>query len=66
MARSYFAHVPATCWLVDQGNLKSIYRAETAQAAALRLDEFEHKWSDKFPPIGQSWRRNWEQIIPFF
>lgn len=47
-------------------DLKSIYRAETAQAAALRLDEFEHKWSDKFPPIGQSWRRNWEQIIPFF
>ena len=47
-------------------DLKSIYRAETAQAAALRLDEFEHKWGDKFPPIGQSWRRNWEQIIPFF
>lgn len=47
-------------------DLKSIYRAETAQAAALRLDEFEYKWGDKFPPIGQSWRRNWEQIIPFF
>ena len=47
-------------------DLKSIYRAETAQAAALRLDEFEHKWGDKFPPIGQSWRRNWEQFIPFF
>lgn len=48
------------------GDLKSIYRAESADAAALRLDEFERKWGDKFPPIGQSWRRNWEQIIPFF
>ena len=47
-------------------DLKSIYRAETSEAAALRLDEFEEKWGDKFPPIGQSWRRNWEQIIPFF
>ncbi|MCK4866730.1 MAG: IS256 family transposase [Alphaproteobacteria bacterium] len=48
------------------GDLKSIYRAESADAAVLRLDEFERKWGDKFPPIGQSWRRNWEQIIPFF
>jgi len=47
-------------------DLKSIYRAESADAAALRLDEFEGKWGDRFPPIGQSWRRNWEQIIPFF
>ena len=47
-------------------DLKTIYRAESAQAAALRLDEFEEKWGDKYPPIGQSWRRNWEQIIPFF
>jgi putative transposase len=47
-------------------DLKRIYRAESAEAAALRLDEFEEKWGDKFPPIGKSWRRNWEQIIPFF
>ena len=31
-------------------DLKSIYRAETADAAALRLDEFEEKWGDKYPP----------------
>jgi putative transposase len=47
-------------------DLKRIYRAESAEAAALRLDGFEEKWGDKFPPIGKSWRRNWEQIIPFF
>ena len=47
-------------------DLKSIYRAESADAAVLRLDEFEAKWGDRFPPIGQSWRRNWEQVIPFF
>ena len=47
-------------------DLKSVYRAESADAAALRLDEFEHEWGDKYPTIGQSWRRNWEQVIPFF
>ncbi|MBY0317900.1 MAG: transposase [Reyranella sp.] len=24
------------------------------------------KWGAKYPPIVQSWRRNWEQVIPFF
>lgn len=47
-------------------DLKTIYRAETAEVAALRLDEFEEKWGDKFPPIALTWRRNWEQVIPFF
>ncbi len=47
-------------------DLKEIYRAENAEAAGLRLDEFEEKWDSKYPPIGQSWRRNWEQVIPFF
>jgi putative transposase len=46
-------------------DLKSIYRAESADAAVLRLDEFEAKWVDRLPPIGQSWRRNWKQIISF-
>lgn len=47
--------------------LRSIYRAETAEAAAIRLAEFEAgPWGKKFPMIGQSWRRNWEQVIPFF
>jgi transposase-like protein len=47
--------------------LRAIYRAETAEAAAVRLAEFEAgPWGRKFPMIGQSWRRNWEQVIPFF
>ncbi len=47
-------------------DLKAIYRAATADEAALQLDDFENKWGDRFPPIAQSWRRNWEQVIPFF
>ena len=46
-------------------DLKAIYRAETVEAAQDRLADFEEKWGGKYPTIGQSWRRNWEQIIPF-
>ena len=47
-------------------DMKAIYRAETAGMAEARLAEFEAKWDAKYPPISRSWRRNWEQIIPFF
>lgn len=46
-------------------DLKAIYRAETVEAAQDRLADFEDKWGAKYPTIGQSWRRNWEKIIPF-
>jgi transposase-like protein len=47
--------------------LKLIYRAENAEVAAQRLSEFEAgEWGRKHPTIGASWRRAWEQVIPFF
>src|SRR6187397_3119629 len=47
--------------------LKLIYRAESAEVAAGRLSEFEAgEWGRKYPTIGASWRRAWEQVIPFF
>lgn len=47
--------------------LRLIYRAETAEAAERRLSEFEAgPWGRKYPTIAASWRRAWEQVIPFF
>jgi putative transposase len=47
--------------------LKNIYSAETAEIAAKRLDEFEKsQWGKKIPAIAQSWRRVWDQVVPFF
>jgi len=47
--------------------IKLIYRAETAEAALAQLEEFEQgPWGQKYPTIAQSWRRKWEQVIPFF
>ncbi len=47
-------------------DLKRIYSATTVDDAEQRLGEFEAKWDADYLPIGQSWRRNWERIIPFF
>ena len=47
--------------------LKLVYRAESEVMALKRLEEFEAgQWGKKYPTIAASWRRAWEQVIPFF
>ena len=47
--------------------LKLIYRAASAEEAEQRLTEFEAgAWGRKYPTIAASWRRAWEEVIPFF
>lgn len=47
-------------------DLKAIYQAPTDEQAEMNLTAFETKWNESHPSIGQSWRRNWERIRPFF
>ncbi len=47
-------------------DLRHIYQAATAREAEQRLGEFEARWDEEYLPIGQSWRRNWNRLIPFF
>jgi len=47
--------------------LKSIYQADHVEAAERALSAFESSpWGERFPTVAQSWRRNWDQVIPFF
>ena len=47
--------------------LKPIYRAPTEKQAREELDKFASgEWGQKYPPVVQSWERNWEKVIPFF
>jgi putative transposase len=47
--------------------LKPVYRAQSAELAAAELEAFDQgPWGRKYPAIAQSWRRNWEAVIPFF
>jgi putative transposase len=47
-------------------DLKPIYRASTAEDAGEKLEAFAAKWDGVYPMLSQIWRRNWEQVIPFF
>lgn len=47
--------------------LRAAYRADTAEAGLAALDAFEAgHWGKRHPAIAQSWRRHWDQVIPFF
>jgi putative transposase len=47
-------------------DLRAIYRANTAEGAALELQAFIEKWDGRYPTIAPMWRRNWEGVTPFF
>jgi len=47
-------------------DLKRIYQAASAEEAEQQLDAFAETWDGAYLAISQSWRRNWERIIPFF
>ncbi|MCB8828556.1 IS256 family transposase, partial [Escherichia coli] len=47
--------------------LRGVYRAETPEAGMAALEAFEAgPWGQKHPAIAISWRRHWDQVIPFF
>jgi len=47
-------------------DLRSIYTAATAEAAAQALDAFEEAWGGRYPMAAKAWRSRWENVIPFF
>jgi len=46
-------------------DLKPVYRAVTAEAAAQALEEFREKWP-KHQVVADVWQRSWDRVIPFF
>ena len=47
--------------------LRAVYRAADAETGQAALDAFaQGPWGGKYPAIAQSWRRNWDLVIPFF
>jgi putative transposase len=46
-------------------DLRPIYTAVDADAAAEALAAFEADWGERYPMIGKTWREAWEHVIPF-
>jgi putative transposase len=49
------------------GALKDLYRAVDATAGETALAAFDASpWGQKYQAIGQSWRRVWSEVVPFY
>ena len=47
--------------------LKGVYRTKDAADGEAALAAFEAgAWGQKYPAIGQSWRRAWAEVVPFY
>jgi putative transposase len=46
-------------------DLRPIYTAIDADAAAEALNGFDQSWGDRYPMITTTWREAWEHVIPF-
>jgi putative transposase len=66
MVRHSLNYVPQKGRQAVADDLKTIYQAPTAQQAEMNLAAFEAKWDKTYPSISKIWRRNWDNIIPFF
>ena len=47
-------------------DLKKVYAAVDEQTALSELDNFDEKWSGKYPKIALSWRSNWANLSTYF
>lgn len=47
-------------------DLKKVYAAVDEQTALAEFDNFDEKWSSKYPKIAISWRSNWANSSTYF
>ena len=47
-------------------DLKSVYQADTLDIAEQALEEFVNTWSDKYPIVTNSWKKNWHHLSTYF
>jgi putative transposase len=45
--------------------LRPVYTATTREEAAAALEVFAQKWARRYPMIAESWKSNWERVVPF-
>lgn len=65
LVRSSMRFVPYKDRRAVAADLKTIYTAVDADAAADALERFAERWDARFPTISRSWLEHWEHVIPF-
>jgi transposase-like protein len=65
LIRGSFRYASRRYWDELSKDLKPIYQAVNAQAAAQALDELDDKWGTRYPAMIRLWRTAWSEFIPF-
>ena len=65
LIRNSFRFASRKYWDELSRDLKPIYTAVNAEAAAAALDDLDAKWGARYPAIIRLWRNAWEEFIPF-
>ena len=65
LIRGTFRYASRKYWDSIARDLKPIYQAPDAAAAAAALDALEEKWGKAYPAMIRLWRSAWEEFIPF-
>jgi putative transposase len=65
LIRNSFRFASKKDWDGLSRDLKPIYTAVNADAAAAALNDLHAKWGARYPAIIRLWRNAWEEFIPF-
>jgi transposase-like protein len=65
LIRGTFRYASRKYWDELSRDLKPIYQAVNAEAAAAALDQLEDKWGTRYPAMIGLWRNAWSEFIPF-
>jgi putative transposase len=65
LIRGTFRYASRRYWDALAKDLKPIYQAVNADAAAAALDALEDKWGTQYPAMIRLWRNAWSEFIPF-
>jgi transposase-like protein len=65
LIRGSFRYASRKYWDALSKDLRPIYTAVNAEAAAAALDDLEDKWGAQYPAMIRLWRNAWAEFIPF-
>lgn len=65
LVRSSLRYTSKRDWGQVCRELREIYTAPTVAAAKARFDEFVETWAERYPAMIDTWRRAWEEFVPF-
>jgi transposase-like protein len=65
LIRNTFRYASRKDWDELARDLRPVYTASSAEAAALRFEEFAAPWGVRYPAIISLWTSAWAEFIPF-